>query len=66
MVRRRLLKFVVGTGLAGHAAAPPAQPAGTPLRRIGHLSFGTAPSSAQPDPSMGLALPQALPSRATG
>ena len=52
MDRRRMLGHVVGAGLAGHAAGSRAQPAGKPLRRIGRLSFGTAPSGSQPDPDI--------------
>lgn len=52
MNRRRLLEFIAAGGLAGRVTLLRAQPAAA-MPRIGVLSFGTAPSGADPDPSAG-------------
>ncbi|MEO7150229.1 MAG: ABC transporter substrate-binding protein [Burkholderiaceae bacterium] len=52
MRRRQLSALIAAAGLAGHAAAPRAQPAGVAARRIGVLNFGTGPSGANPDPAL--------------
>jgi ABC-type uncharacterized transport system substrate-binding protein len=52
MNRRRLLEFIAAGGLAGGVTLLRAQPAAA-MPRIGVLSFGTAPSGADPDPATG-------------
>lgn len=53
MNRRHLVVSIAAASLAGRAAMLRAQPAGAAMPRIGVLSFGTAPSGASPDPSIG-------------
>jgi len=53
MNRRRLVISIAAANLGGGAAMLRAQPISAAMPRIGVLSFGTAPSGANPDPSAG-------------
>jgi len=53
MDRRRLVTSIAAASLAGRPAILRAQATGAALPRIGVLSFGTAPSGLDPDPSAG-------------
>ena len=53
MKRRALLAAAGALALAPAAAGVQAQPAATALRRIGLLSFGSAPGGSTPDPNTG-------------